>query len=74
MHYGLNLADQSDYFDDLAQTAEYPEVFPCSLTSGALLEKAQLENHDFKRNPMVYEKSSESCWLHSLVAAVKAHV
>ncbi len=49
-----SLAEQSDYFDELAQMARYPEVFPCSLTSGALLEKAQLENHDFKRNPMVY--------------------
>lgn len=49
-----SLAEQSDYFDELAQVANYPEVFPCSLTSGALLEKAQMENHDFKRNPMVY--------------------
>lgn len=49
-----SLAEQSDYFDELMQVAHYPEVFPCSLTSGALLEKAQMENHDFKRNPMVY--------------------
>lgn len=49
-----SLAEQSDYFDELADIARYPEVFPCSLTSGALLEKAQMENHDFKRNPMVY--------------------
>lgn len=49
-----SLAEQSDYFDELAHKARYPEVFPVSLTSGALLEKAQLENHDFKRNPMVY--------------------
>lgn len=49
-----SLAEQSDYFDELAHIAHYPEVFPVSLTSGALLEKAQLENHDFKRNPMVY--------------------
>lgn len=49
-----SLAEQSDYFDELEQVAHYPEVFPCSLTSGALLEKAQLEKHDFKRNPMVY--------------------
>lgn len=49
-----SLAEQSDYFDELAHIARYPEVFPVSLTSGALLEKAQLENHDFKRNPMVY--------------------
>ncbi|KAF3978484.1 MAG: hypothetical protein HFP77_01745 [Methylococcales symbiont of Iophon sp. n. MRB-2018] len=49
-----SLAEQADYFDELAHTANYSEVFPCSLVSGALLEKAQLENHDFKRNPMVY--------------------
>lgn len=49
-----SLAEQSDYFDELAHIAHYPEVFPVSLTSGALLEKAQLEHHDFKRNPMVY--------------------
>jgi hypothetical protein len=49
-----SLAEQSDYFDELAHVAHYPEIFPCSLSSGALLEKAQLENHDFKLNPMVY--------------------
>ncbi|GAB6140918.1 hypothetical protein JCM14076_16470 [Methylosoma difficile] len=49
-----SLAEQSDYFDELTHYAHYPEVFPCSLTSGALLDKAQLENHDFKANPMVY--------------------
>lgn len=49
-----SLAEQSDYFDELSHMAYYPEVFPCSLTSGALLEKAQMESHDFKRNPMVY--------------------
>lgn len=49
-----SLAEQSDYFDELAHLAYFPEVFPVSLTSGALLEKAQLERHDFKRNPMVY--------------------
>ncbi|HLF98048.1 MAG TPA: hypothetical protein VI457_12970 [Methylococcaceae bacterium] len=49
-----SLAEQSDYFDELTHVARYPEIFPCSLASGALLEKAQLENHDFKLNPMVY--------------------
>jgi hypothetical protein len=49
-----SLAEQSDYFDELTHTAHYPEIFPCSLTSGALLEKAQMEHHDFKLNPMVY--------------------
>jgi len=49
-----SLAEQSDYFDELTGIASYPEIFPCSLTSGVLLEKAQLEDHDFKTNPMVY--------------------
>lgn len=49
-----SLAEPSDYFDELAHIAQYPEIFPCSLSSGALLEKAQLEHHDFKANPMVY--------------------
>lgn len=49
-----SLAEQSDYFDELEAIENYPEIFPCSLTSGVLLEKAQLENHDFKANPMVY--------------------
>lgn len=49
-----SLAEQSDYFDELAHFAHYPELFPCSLTSGALLDKAQKEHHDFKANPMVY--------------------
>ncbi len=67
-----SLAEQSDYFDDLAQTAKYPEVFPCSLTSGALLEKAQLENHDFKRNPMVYTSHHISMDRHYL-SQIKDH-
>jgi len=61
-----SLAEQSDYFDELSRTANYPEVFPCSLTSGALLEKAQLENHDFKLNPMVYTSHDISMDCHHL--------
>jgi hypothetical protein len=61
-----SLAEQSDYFDELAHIANYPEIFPCSLASGALLEKAQLENHDFKRNPMVYTSHEISVDRHNL--------
>ncbi len=61
-----SLAEQSDYFDELTHVAEYPEIFPCSLTSGALMEKAQLENHDFKRNPMVYTSHEISIDRHQL--------
>ncbi|MGR9074418.1 MAG: hypothetical protein ACU833_15260 [Gammaproteobacteria bacterium] len=49
-----SLAEQSDYFDELNGKVNYPEMFPCSLTSNALLEKARIEGHDFKTNPMVY--------------------
>ncbi len=72
-----SLAEQSDYFDELTHTANYPEVFPCSLTSGALLEKAQLENHDFKRNPMVYtshEISMDRHYLTQLKDNDKIHI
>ena len=61
-----SLAEQSDYFDELTHVANYPEIFPCSLTSGALMEKAQLENHDFKLNPMVYTSHEISVDRHHL--------
>ncbi len=61
-----SLAEPSDYFDELEHIAHYPEIFPCSLTSGALLEKAQLEQHDFKRNPMVYTSHEISVDRHFL--------
>ena len=49
-----SLVDQDDYFDELHYKAIFPELFPCSLISCTLLEKALLEHHDFERNPMVY--------------------
>ena len=49
-----SFADQSEYFDELNNTANFPEIFPCSMVSCALLEKALKNNHDFKKDPMVY--------------------
>jgi hypothetical protein len=49
-----SLVDQDDYFDELLNKAIFPEIFPCSLISCALLEKALIKQHDFERNPMVY--------------------
>jgi len=46
--------DQSLYFDELNDKAEFPEIFPCSLVSSALLEKALKNHHDFEKEPMVY--------------------
>lgn len=49
-----SLVEQSDYFDELAGRIEFPEIFPCSLISCALLEKASKDGHDFEHDPMVY--------------------
>ncbi len=49
-----SLCDQYYYFDVLENRVNYPEMYPCSLTSCALLEKAMSENYDFVTNPMVY--------------------
>ena len=46
--------DQSQYFDELNDKADFPEIFPTSLISCALLEKALKNHHDFEQNPMVY--------------------
>ncbi len=46
--------DQSQYFDELNDKANFPEIFPSSLISCALLEQAMKKHHDFKNNPMVY--------------------
>jgi hypothetical protein len=49
-----SLADQGYYFDELNDRIHFPDMFPCSLTSCALLEKAMNERHDFMANPVVY--------------------
>ncbi len=67
-----SLAEQSDYFDEIDGLVQYPESFPCSLTSGALMEKALLEQHDFKRNPMVYT-SHELSIDRELLRELKSH-
>jgi hypothetical protein len=47
-------ADQAYYLDELDERVRFPDLFPCSLASCALLEKAWSEGHDFMANPMVY--------------------
>ncbi|HIE56435.1 MAG TPA: hypothetical protein EYP90_14910 [Chromatiaceae bacterium] len=42
------------YFDELEGRALFPDLFPVSLISSALLEKAVLEGHDLLAQPMVY--------------------
>jgi len=49
-----SLVDQDAFFDPFKNKVVFPEIFPCSLISSALLEKAVIEKHDFERNPLVY--------------------
>jgi hypothetical protein len=49
-----SLCDQGYYFDELEGRINFPDMFPASLLSCALLEKAMNEQHDFMTNPMVY--------------------
>jgi len=49
-----SLCDQGDYFDELAERVNFPDMFPAALMSCALLEKAAKEGHDFLADPMVY--------------------
>jgi hypothetical protein len=49
-----SLVDQAYYFDEIEERVRFPNLYPCSLVSCALLEKARLAGHDFMKNPMVY--------------------
>lgn len=49
-----SLARQSDYFDELEDRVNFPDMFPAALISCALLEKAHASGHDFYRDPLVY--------------------
>lgn len=72
-----SLVDQSVYFDELNDKADFPEIFPCSLISCALLEKAANEKHDFERNPMVYTShkiSIDRCHLAQLKSNDALHI
>ncbi|MBK1672846.1 hypothetical protein [Ectothiorhodospira shaposhnikovii] len=49
-----SLARQADYFDELEDHINYPDMFPTALISCALLERTHAAGHDFYANPMVY--------------------
>jgi MaoC like domain len=46
--------EPSLYFDELENRIEFPEMFPVSLVSCALLERGATRNYDFLDSPMVY--------------------
>jgi len=49
-----SLIEQSDYIDEVENKVNFPNIFPCSFISSALLEKARLEGIKFNENPSVY--------------------
>jgi hypothetical protein len=49
-----SLVDQHCYFDELENRVHFPAMFPVSLLSCALLEKARQEDYPFEANPAVY--------------------
>lgn len=49
-----SLADQAYYFDELEDRIRFPDMYPASLISCALLERAHAIHHDFYADPMVY--------------------
>lgn len=49
-----SLADQAYYFDELEDRIRFPDMYPVSLVSCALLERGHALGHDFYANPMVY--------------------
>ncbi|GAA0857956.1 hypothetical protein [Aliiglaciecola litoralis] len=47
-------AEQSDYIDEFADKVRFPQMYPMSLLSSALLERAQAIEHDLIDDPMIY--------------------
>ncbi len=46
--------DPFRYFDELENRVRFPEIYPASLISSALLEHGLHQQHDFMAEPMVY--------------------
>ena len=49
-----SFAEQSNYIDEFIDKVTFPEIFPISLLSSALLERAQYTDYDLLNNPLVY--------------------
>lgn len=47
-------ADQTRFIDEFANKVTFPQMYPLSLLSSALLERAQAVKYDFVKNPLVY--------------------
>lgn len=47
-------AEQSEYIDEFINKVSFPEMYPLSLLSSALLERAQAVGQDLIKAPMIY--------------------
>ncbi|MEP1445417.1 MAG: hypothetical protein ABJK37_04770 [Paraglaciecola sp.] len=47
-------AEQSEYIDEFVDKVSFPEMYPLSLVSSALLERAKAEGHNLVEKPMIY--------------------
>lgn len=47
-------AEQSEYIDEFIDKVSFPEMYPLSLLSSALLERAQAMGQDLIKEPMIY--------------------
>lgn len=47
-------AEQSQYIDEFIDKVTFPQMYPMSLLSSALLERAQAQGHDLIKAPMIY--------------------
>jgi len=49
-----SFAEQSDYIDEFIDKVSFPEMYPLSLLSSALLERAKAVGQDLIEEPMIY--------------------
>jgi len=49
-----SFAEQSEYIDEFINKVSFPEMYPLSLLSSALLERAQAIGQDLIKDPMIY--------------------
>lgn len=47
-------AEQSEYIDEFEDKVNFPEMYPLGLLSSALLERAQADKYDLRKNPMIF--------------------
>jgi hypothetical protein len=51
---GSAFAEQSEYIDEFIDKVSFPDTYPMSLVSSALLERAMAKGHDLIKKPMIY--------------------